>query len=293
MNEAETAAATAIFEGRAVADLSSWIKVLVTGREAGSFLHDLVTADVAGLTEGGATRSLLLTPTGRVRADVTVARLPEGYLLVQHPSQPRSIGDLLEPYVLSAEVRIADQTESLALLAVIGPLDPGVRGVAYRPGALGTGSDLVLPARLRDDVLARLTEDRELVGEDALEAWRIARGRPRFGADFTEDSLPAEAGLEGTIDFTKGCFLGQESVAKVRNLGHPPFLILAVRSAGAVAAGDAVLSGGAEVGSVTSVAEVPEDGFAALARVRWEARDGDLVTAAGAVLSSTPRSSKG
>ena len=63
----------------------------------------------------------------------------------------------------------------------------------------------------------------------AYELWRIARGDPRMGVDFEAGSLPAESGLERLIDMTKGCFLGQESVAKIRNLGHPP-TVLAPRS---------------------------------------------------------------
>ena len=101
---------------------------------------------------------------------------------------------------------------------------------------------------------------------------RIRRGIPRFPVDLDEDSLPAEADLEPTIDFTKGCFLGQESVAKVRNLGHPPRVVLALRSEEPTSAGEPVLAGGDEVGVVTSSTTI-QHGSALLARVRWAARD--------------------
>lgn len=102
------------------------------------------------------------------------------------------------------------------------------------------------------------------------ETWRIRRGAARLGIDVGPDALPAEAGLEETIDFTKGCFLGQESVAKVRNLGHPPRLVVAVRSSSRLDPGAAVLAGGEAVGRITSAVEVG-GGWVAIARVRWEA----------------------
>ena len=98
----------------------------------------------------------------------------------------------------------------------------------------------------------------------------IRRGIARTGVDLGPDALPAEAGLEDTIDFTKGCFLGQESVAKVANLGHPPRLVVAVRATTPVAPGATVLADGEPVGSITSAAH-DDGGTAAIARVRWEA----------------------
>ncbi|HEX6398932.1 MAG TPA: tRNA-modifying protein YgfZ, partial [Actinomycetota bacterium] len=114
---------------------------------------------------------------------------------------------------------------------------------------------------------------------EALERRRIRRGVPRMGADFGTDALPAEVGLESAIDLTKGCFLGQESVAKVRNLGHPPRAIVPVRSRSPLRVGMPVLAGGAEVGEVTSVAA---DGHVdAIARIRWGAAGQELSTPAG------------
>ena len=84
---------------------------------------------------------------------------------------------------------------------------------------LGVGFDLLSRP---DDGAARWVEARVPVGTDAIEVWRIRRGVARMGSDFDRTSIPAEAGLSSTIDVTKGCFLGQESVARVRNLGHPP-----------------------------------------------------------------------
>jgi folate-binding protein YgfZ len=115
-----------------------------------------------------------------------------------------------------------------------------------------------------------------------LETWRIRHGTVRMGSDFGPDALPAEAGLEDTIDLTKGCFLGQESVAKVRNLGHPPRVLRLVRSEAPIVRGAPVLADGRAVGEVTSAAE-GEGGTDAIVRVRWDAASGPLSTDVGSL----------
>ncbi|MDP9119468.1 MAG: tRNA-modifying protein YgfZ, partial [Actinomycetota bacterium] len=154
--------------------------------------------------------------------------------------------------------------------------------VVVAPSVLGSGRDVIVPRgeparRLRDRLRARGLV--EMTGQD-LETWRIRRGDVRMGADFGPDALPAEAGLEEAIDLTKGCFLGQESVAKVRNLGHPPRVLRHVRSQTPIAPGAAVMAGGVTIGEVTSAAE-GNGGTDAIVRVRWDAALGELSTATG------------
>lgn len=98
----------ALDEGRAFVDGSGLRMVEVGGGDAAAWLNDLVTAGVEDLAENEAVRSLLLTPTGRVRADFHVARASERFLLLQDPDQPKAIDDLLEPYVLSSDVALRD-----------------------------------------------------------------------------------------------------------------------------------------------------------------------------------------
>lgn len=276
-------AVTALHQGRAFVDLSSWWKLSVGGSEARRWLNDLVTAEVGGLEQGRSCRSLLLTPTGRIRADFTVAAVGPAFLLVQDPGQPTFVGDLLDPYVLSSDVTLEDRTSELALVAVPGGTRPPPHGAeAYQPSCLGAGTDLVGPDR---GALRLAAEDLVEAGPDAVETWRIERGTPRFGVDLGTDSLPHEAALDPAIAYGKGCFLGQEAVAKVRNLGHPPALVLAVSGETAVDAGEAVMAGDREVGRVTSAVHRPGGGTAAIVRVRWAARDSQLRTAAGTRLA--------
>jgi folate-binding protein YgfZ len=256
----------------------------VTGADAVAWLHDLVTADVAGLSDGRSLRSLLLTPTGRIRADFHVAEVDGSYLLLQSPSQPEPIDSILAPYVLSSDVSMDDRTDRSAVVAVLdgGAAENGHGALVLSPSVLGQGRDLVVPpgeaaTRLREHLRAAGLV--EAAAED-VEAWRILRGIARMGVDFEVGALPAEAGLEDAIDFTKGCFLGQESVAKVRNLGHAPRVLLHVRSRSSISSGTPVLSGAVVVGEVTSAAETSQ-GTDAIVRVRWKAASQPLSTKAG------------
>jgi folate-binding protein YgfZ len=247
-------------------------------------LHDLVTADVEGLAPGQARRSLVLTPTGRIRADIHVAAQEEGFfLLLQSPDQPGSIDEILAPYVLSSEVELEDRTARMAMFAVLGgeAAEDGST-LLSAPSVLGPGANVVVDAGAVDAVRRAMASAGSVeVSAGALEAWRVRHGRPRMGADFGPDSLPAEAGLEDAIDFAKGCFLGQESVAKVRNLGHPRRILRHVGSDAAIRPTEPVFAGtGPPVGEVTSAATV--DGITdAIVRVRWEAAKVQLSTAAG------------
>ena len=278
---------TALEDGRAFADLSAWRKVRVTGRDARAWLNDLVTCDVATLTSGISRRSLLLTATGRIRADLHVAADDEGFLLLQAADQPEHVGLILGPYVLSSDVSLHDSTAELTLVAVPGAAAELVARPALSPSVLGPGIDLVSPVgrtswRLEDGLVKH---DLVEVGEAALEVRRIRAGIPRMGPDFGQDALPAEVGLTWTIDMAKGCFLGQESVARVRNLGHPPRVLRHVRAAGAVAADAEVVAEGRNVGEITSAAVSHGGGTIAIARVRWEAEGSPLATADGLELA--------
>jgi tRNA-modifying protein YgfZ len=249
----------ALDDGRAVLDLEGWTLTEVRGADAEGWLNDLVTASMEGIRDGEAVRSLLLSPTGRIRADFHVLRSPgKGFLLLQGPGQPDVVAILLIPYVLSSDVELA-------------AADP--TGLLVTP-RLGSGWTAT-----RGD-----SGDAVLVGAEALETWRIRHAIASFPVDLDADSLPAEAGLdvEPVIDRTKGCYLGQESVARVRNLGHPVRLVLAVRADTPLHPGLAVLAEGAQAGTVTSVE--PAGGSGAMVRIRWDAREADLTAAGGFVL---------
>jgi folate-binding protein YgfZ len=277
--------------GTAFIDLSSWRKIAVSGDDAPDWLNDLVSADISGLAPGGARRSLLLSPNGRVRAEFTVARPGGDLVLLQDPVQPTSVQTLLAPYVLSSDVALVDRTAELALFAFPGrTVAPDAHGAYSAPSCTGMGGlDMVAPAEDHDAVRTSLSRAFTLAEHEALEAWRTAAGIPRFWVDATEDDLPQEAGLDDAISFDKGCYLGQEAVAKVRNLGHPRRLVLHLAADGEISPGDAVLADGVEVGEVTS-ATGTDGRWRLLARVRWAGRDGPFRSALGVGLVPVPRS---
>ena len=269
-------AVSALERGRAFVDLSSWWKVGVEGADAGGWLNDLLSAELSDLAAAEGRGSFLLTPTGRIRAAVTVTRLEDGYLLLQDPRQPSRIDRLLDPYVLSSDVRLRDRSEELGLLAFPNREAPPIDGSPHAPSVLGPGADVVTAP-------GAAPTDLEEADPEAVETWRVRRGVARFAVDLRADSLPHEVEVGGMIAYGKGCFLGQEAVARVRNLGHPPFVLLAADATGAVLPGDTLLADGREAGTVTSAAG---DGSrsALIARVRWALKDAPLRTATGVEL---------
>ncbi|MFN2543302.1 MAG: folate-binding protein YgfZ [Actinomycetota bacterium] len=229
-------------------DVGDWRPVLVTGTDALTWLNDLVSAGIGD----GPVRSLLLTPTGRIRADFHVIPRDDGFLLLQDPVQPKPVDALLSLYVLSSDVTLSK-----------GPLPT----IAWE-------GDRLVPT-------ASPVDDSERLDTAAFEVWRIREGIPRFGLDLDEDSLPQEAGWERFIDFTKGCFMGQEAMARIRNFeGHPTRVVRAMRASEPPVAGETVLADGKEVGFVTSSA-----GTDVIVRISWSAREAALRTAGGVGLS--------
>jgi folate-binding protein YgfZ len=275
----------AIDAGRAFVELAGVTLTLVSGSEARAWLNDLVTTDVATLQPSSTRPSLLLSPTGRIRAQLHVLCLSDrDFVLAQPSDQPEPVGGLLAPYVLSSDVSVSGSRLRLFALPGLEEVPAGL-GEPHRPSVLGGGFDLLVGAgdeAIFDDVRVRLaSHGLEPASADAAEARRVAGGTARFPTDLGPDSLPAEAGLDGppTTDRTKGCFLGQEAVARVANLGHPTRRIVPVVADGPISVGEAVLADGSQTGVVTSA-----NGSLALVRVRWNATRERLTTASGSSL---------
>jgi folate-binding protein YgfZ len=281
---------TPLEDGRAFVDLAGRRVVEVTGADGPAWLNDLVSSDVGSLEPGRTRRSLLLGRTGGVLAEFTVARSRDAWYLLQDRAQPDAIDRLLAPYQLSSDVDLHDRSGRLAILAFPGRRDAPIDGFAsWSPSCLGEGIDVVGGAedrdRLRRDALAG---GFTLASTGEVETWRVAHGIARLGVDSREGDLPQECGLEDAVSFDKGCFVGQEAVAKTRHLGHPRRLLLRLVAERPVETGEPIRTvDGRDSGTVTSVAEV--DGHhPLLARVAWRDRDESLQTGSGVVLR--PRS---
>lgn len=276
----------ALSEGRAVADLAHVELTVVSGSDARAWLHDLVTTDVESLRPGRTRPSLLLSPTGRIRASFHVLDSGQDEFLVAQPAgQPTPIAEILAPYVLSSRVVLSRTPRRLVAVSIPDP-GPDTPARSFRPSVLGVGFDVVVEPEEADgpeDLLVALgIRDGVLVGDpEAIEVHRIGLGVPRFPADLDGESLPAEAGWDHapTTDRTKGCFLGQEAVAKVADRGHPTRIVVPVRAEDPLEAGEPVVANGGPVGTITSAAA-----GLGLARIRWDAREAPLLRPSGAAL---------
>ena len=282
MDERRRGSGDADTPGGMFVDLSSWRKIGVGGTDAIEWLDDLLTSDLSGLGPNLAARALLLGPTGRIRADVTVASAGDSVLLIQDPIQPDPIDRLLAPYVLSSDVELHDRTAGLCLFALPDRQSPpDAPGAAFTtPSCLGPGFDLTAPTEDHARLTASLSKAFAPATDARIEAWRVERGIARFGIDALPEDLPQEGGVIEAVAFAKGCYLGQEAVAKVRNLGHPRRMVLHLACYGPCAAGDPVLAGEERAGVITSAAATPNGTFV-LARVGWAHRDAALATGAG------------
>jgi folate-binding protein YgfZ len=254
----------ALTEDVAVVDLPRDV-LLVTGGDAAAFLQGQLSADVdaLGTRVGASADTLLLQPTGKVEALLRVTRWVDGFLLDVEAGWGEAVQARLRRFLLRMDVAI--EPGSWRCLALRGP-----RAHEVDTGALGLPADW--PAWPGVDVLGDPPPRPEGVPEatvDDFEAARIEAGVPRMGAELDERTIPAEAGVvDRAVSFTKGCYVGQELVARIDSRGGN----VPRRLRGLVVAGEAVPPAGAEVvvgdravGSVTSAARSPARGPVALA----------------------------
>jgi folate-binding protein YgfZ len=262
----------------AVYALPDRVLVRATGADRTAFLQGMLTNDVAGLRAGEGCAALLLTIQGRVVADVRVAALDDVMLLDVDRSASNAFVEALGRLIIADDVELAPDEET-ALIGLTGPaaaqlvpaaaLAPfahtveSVAGVPVRlvrASAVG-GDGAILHVRASDvsRVWAALVAAGAMpCGSAALEARRIECGIPRMGLDMGEKTLALEVPVEAAISITKGCYLGQEVIARGTARGHVNRRLCGLVFAGGVpAAGTPLLHDGHEVGQITSVAHSP------------------------------------
>ena len=262
--------------------------VALTGDDRRSFLHALLTNDIAALASGSGVYAAYLTPQGRMISDMRVIETGDRILLSMERGIAASLADRLHTLVFSEDVEVKDVSDELDVAGVHGPSAGRVieqaTGISVaeldRPYRnLTSGLTIVRDDRFGVpgfDLYTRHAEGASLreqlakagavsANEDTLEALRIEAGRPRFGLDMNTDTIPLEAGIEErAISFTKGCYVGQEVIVRVMHRGHGRVarrLVQLVLTGGAVPSrGDAVFGGGRQIGEVTSAAQSPKSG---------------------------------
>jgi folate-binding protein YgfZ len=262
----------------------------VTGGEAGDFLQGQVSNDVEGLAPGQGCYATLLNHKGKIRADLRVLRTGEGFLLDTDPIAHRVVEHMLETYSLGRDVRFRDLTEERSLVSLIGPearerLDtpPPEEENANVEGELGlyVATDLGVDVVCTDPDDVRSVLGVEDVSAETAECLRIESGRPRLGFDMDDTTIPQEAGInDRAVNFEKGCYVGQETVARLHYKGKPNRHLRGLRLSAPAERGDALLLGEREVGRLGSTCVSPAIGPIGLALVRREAAPGDTLAVA-------------
>jgi tRNA-modifying protein YgfZ len=274
-------------------DRSARGKLMISGGEAVEYLQGQLTNDVEALSPGEGQYAALLDRKGHMQADMRVLRTsPEEIWIDTEPEALEPALRHLEMYKVGREVAIADLTAERAILSLIGPRSVEIAGTAALPEfaceatavggveclAVGTGGgiDLIVKsadgARLRSALIAGGAAE---VDPEAVEVIRIEAGTPRFGAEMSAETMPAEAGIvERAVSFTKGCYIGQEPVARLHYKGRPNRHLRGLELSAPTAPGTSLRLGEKEVGRIGSACVSPARGPLALAIVRREAEPG-------------------
>jgi folate-binding protein YgfZ len=280
-----------------LADLAGFTRLRASGPDLLGLLHRLSTQDLEGLAVGSGAPTVLTSAKGRIVERLFVHRAGEHDVwLCAGPGSADRVLAHLKKYTFAERTGLSDATASTAQLAVLGDTfpglpDPGPWGVV---SASFAGIDVVVLGQdgftsqgrsIVCDVADRPALDAfgPTIDGDELESWRVRLGYPASGRELTEDWNPLEAGLRDHVSFTKGCYVGQEVVARLNTYDKVSRrLVTFEREAGAPlpAAGTDVLHRGTRVGTVTSAARCADSGRAVvMAYVKWR----DLPE--GAVLS--------
>ena len=273
-------------KGVGLVDRSDRGKLLLTGSEAAEYLQGQITNDVEALAAGQGAYAALLTHKGKVVADMRVLRGEHWIRIDTEAHAVRALARNVDMYSIGRDVQVTDETAERAILSLVGPeaataldAEPPVDEHAFVAGRHGLyvrtdlGIDVLCPADQADGVKAALGV--ELVALEAAELVRIESGRPRHGIDFDAETIPQEAGLnERAVSFTKGCYVGQETVARLHYKGKPNRHLRGLKLSEPGQAGDVVVFGERDVGRLGSTAISPVHGPVALALIRREAAPG-------------------
>jgi tRNA-modifying protein YgfZ len=266
----------------------------VSGPDAANYLQGQLTNDVEALEPGEGQHAALLDRKGHMQADMRVLRPGQEprFLIETEPEAIEAARRHLQMYKIGREVEVEDASGERTVLSLIGPRSVEIAGagaLAENAGAaanlagveclaVGTaaGIDLIAASADRDRIREALLEAGAVeVCAEAAEILRIESGRPRFGAEMGTETMPAEAGIvEDAVSFTKGCYIGQETVARLHYKGRPNRHLRGLRLSGAAEPGAALRLDEKEVGRLGSAAVSPALGPIGLAIVRREAEPG-------------------
>jgi tRNA-modifying protein YgfZ len=296
----------ALRESAAWLDLSARGRTEAFGRDRARLLHNLTTNHVKQLQPGQGCYAFLLTPQGRIQADIHILALEDRFLLDTEPETRERVPQVIGKYIIADDVKLEDVSGRTCELAIEGPGAAAALAAAGAPapeapwdhaaweGAIvaaisSTGQPgfrLIAPAERKADLAARLeAAGASQASPEAARVVRMENGVPRYGEEIFETSLPQETRQMHAVHFNKGCYMGQEIVERIRARGHVNKLLMKVLIEGEapLARGAKLEAGGAEAGEIASSVFSPAAGrVVALAYVRTpHARPGAELTARG------------
>jgi folate-binding protein YgfZ len=299
----DAAAYTAAQSGVALVDRSHWGRLRVGDADCQRFLHNQTTNQIQQRSPGDCCDTVFVTSTGRT-VDLATAYIdPASVALLVSPAQAQPLMDWMDRYIFFADkVTLADETATHATFSLIGPESGALLTTLglkppspdhHLPASLGevslrlaAGSGLSSPgytltvdrANAVDLWQHLVTAGAVPLGETLWEQLRIEQGRPRPGHELTEDYNPLEAGLWHTLSFDKGCYIGQETIARLNTYQGVKQQLWGLELAAPVAVGTPVMVGESKVGKVTSAIASPAR---ALAYIRTKAGGAGLQVQVG------------
>jgi folate-binding protein YgfZ len=289
----------AMTEAAALVDRSESGKLALTGPEAKAFLNGQVSNEIEALTPGSGCYAALLTNKGKMLADLRVVDTDDELLLLCERPALQALFDALRRFKVGFDCELHKRTLERGLLSLIGPnanelagsvpsdehanVGADIGGAAVRLIRTDVGIDVICESADTERVRAALLGQGAVqIDEAAADVLRIEHGRPRYGVDLDDSVIPQEAGLnERAVSFTKGCYVGQETVARLHWRGKPNRHLRGLRLGEEVEPGTELRLGEREVGRLTSIADSPRFGTVGLAIVRREAQPGDVLDAGG------------
>ncbi|MEM7456074.1 MAG: glycine cleavage T C-terminal barrel domain-containing protein [Planctomycetota bacterium] len=288
--------------GAAFVSLSGWTVIKLNGSDRQSFLHSFCTAEIKGLQSGHTTEAFILNTKGKTLGHVYVLALDECLLLLTAPEQFSTLHEHLDMFVIREDVAIEDLTDEFALFFISGNHQSGRLSemAGHLPAAnqikqvedaeigyiasldlAGQGFVVFCDQQNIQQIQARFVDAKiHEAGAVVFDIVRIENSTPKFGADITDGNLPQEMQRDDkTISFNKGCYLGQETVARIDALGHVNRLFVQLEFDAQPTTGDELTIAEKKSGIVTSVCWSPSrEKWLGLGFVRRnDASDGTLL----------------
>ncbi len=256
----------ALRQAAAWIDLSARGRIRAAGEDRKRLLHAMTTNHIEQMQPGQSLYAFFLNAQGRILADAWIWCGEDHLLLDVEPETRRKVYEHLDRYIIADDVTLEDVTETTAEIAVEGPQAAAAprRGVVIEASSTGQpGFRMIVPAGEKPELLEELRAAGlvEASPEEARTV-RIENGVPRYGEDITESQIVHETRQLHAVHFSKGCYLGQEIVERVRARGqvHRMLYPIRVEAQTPPAAGEKVFSGGAECGVITSAVWSPAQG---------------------------------